>query len=65
MRKDNGIHGQVAVADIAAIIWLTRQLNDWTAEIQRDLKAGFNPSQPRAPEGSPDGGQWVDTGWGP
>lgn len=28
------------------------------------LKAGFNPSQPRVPRGSTDGGQWTDGGGG-
>jgi len=27
-------------------------------------KAGFNPSQPRVPAGSPDGGKWADGGGG-
>lgn len=26
------------------------------------LKAGFDPNQPRAEAGEPDGGQWIDTG---
>ena len=28
------------------------------------LRAGFNPNQPRAPRGNPDGGQWTDGGGG-
>lgn len=28
------------------------------------LKAGFDPSQPRVPAGTPDGGQWTDGGAG-
>jgi hypothetical protein len=31
-------------------------------EISWLLKAGFDPSQPRAPAGSPDGGRWTSTG---
>lgn len=30
----------------------------------RDLETKFDPNQPRAPVGSADGGQWVDTGRG-
>lgn len=41
-----------------------------TDEIEQDMlesrmqKAGFNPAQPRAPAGNPDGGQWVQAGGG-
>lgn len=31
-------------------------------ELKQLEKAGFNPDQPRAPRGQPDGGQWIDTG---
>jgi hypothetical protein len=36
----------------------------WRARIHCGVKANFNPSQPRAPRGSADGGQWTDTGGG-
>ena len=29
-----------------------------------DLKSHYNPAQPRAPRGQPDGGQWADAGGG-
>ncbi len=32
--------------------------------LQRIVKAGFDPNQPRVPVGSPDGGQWTGTGGG-
>jgi hypothetical protein len=33
-------------------------------DLERALKANFNPNQPRVPAGNPDGGQWTDTGGG-
>ncbi|MCB1522202.1 MAG: hypothetical protein KDJ37_16750 [Hyphomicrobiaceae bacterium] len=30
--------------------------------VQVAIKAGFNPGQPRAPAGNPDGGQWTSSG---
>lgn len=33
-------------------------------QLERAVKAGFNPNQPRVPAGNPDGGQWIGTGLG-
>jgi hypothetical protein len=33
-------------------------------ELERAVKANFDPNQPRVPAGSPDGGQWTDAGGG-
>jgi hypothetical protein len=30
-------------------------------DLERTLKANFNPNQPRMPAGNPDGGQWTST----
>ena len=30
--------------------------------LRLDMKAGFNPNQPRVPAGNSDGGQWIDSG---
>ena len=31
-------------------------------DLQRVVKTGFDPNQPRVPAGNPDGGQWTSTG---
>lgn len=31
-------------------------------DLERALKANFDPNQPRVPAGNPDGGQWTDAG---
>lgn len=56
-------------SDVWAIRSLTKAILQWTAEIEIDrhlriAKSGFNPSQPRVPEGNPNGGEWTDTGGG-
>jgi hypothetical protein len=33
-------------------------------DLERALKANFNPNQPRVPAGNPDGGRWTSTGSG-
>src|SRR5581483_6598811 len=33
-------------------------------DLERAVKAGFDPNQPRVPAGNPDGGQWTSTGGG-
>ena len=33
-----------------------------TSLLLLQVKAGFNPNQPRLPAGNPDGGQWTDGG---
>lgn len=33
-------------------------------DLERTLKANFNPNQPRVPAGNPDGGQWTRVGGG-
>lgn len=43
---------------------IAARLDGWTAEIKSDLAAKYNPRQPRAPRGTPIGGQWVDSGGG-
>jgi hypothetical protein len=36
----------------------------WLKADRREAKANFNPAQPRAPKGGPDGGEWVRvSGW--
>lgn len=34
----------------------------WCSLVERSLKAGFNPDQPRVPAGNPDAGQWTSEG---
>jgi hypothetical protein len=34
-------------------------------DLQRAVKANFNPNQPRVPAGNPDGGEWTDAGGRP
>lgn len=42
---------------------LSKALNDLAQTLRTHHKAGFNPSQPRAPRGSPIGGQWIGNNW--
>lgn len=65
------------LAEIKAGFMLTEERHGWTirnidavnAALEKKegdflAKAGFNPSQPRVPAGSSDGGQWTDGGGG-
>src|SRR3972149_150976 len=55
---------------LAAMRVLTASIKHATEEAVTDMlkikasKAGFDPGQPRAPRGNPDGGEWTDPGGG-
>ena len=49
---------------IARLNMIAARLDSWTADIKSDLATKYNPRQPRAPRGTPIGGQWVDSGGG-
>ena len=44
---------------LAHLRWLVADLKFDVAFRRLQLKYGYNPSQPRAPKGNPDGGQWT------
>lgn len=39
-----------------------KSLRNALKELEFEIRAGFNPDQPRIPAGNPDGGQWTDGG---
>ncbi|HET7446782.1 MAG TPA: hypothetical protein VFJ49_02510 [Methyloceanibacter sp.] len=43
---------------------LANLLEEKLRNLERAVKANFNPNQPRVPRGNPDGGQWTGTGGG-
>lgn len=46
------------------LIMITARMDGWTTDIKTELRARYNPNQPRASRGTPIGGQWVDSGGG-
>ena len=45
-------------------ILLANIVKEKLRNLQRAIKANFDPNQPRVPRGNPDGGQWTRTGGG-
>jgi hypothetical protein len=43
---------------------LAKVVEEKLRNLQRAVKANFDPNQPRVPRGNPDGGQWTGTGGG-
>ncbi len=41
---------------------LAKVVEEKLRDLERAVKANFNPNQPRVPRGNPDGGQWTSTG---
>jgi len=46
---------------VSALLW-GKVLEAKLDALDRAVKANFDPNQPRAPAGNPDGGQWTDAG---
>lgn len=58
---DGDLHAENLARLSRSLAVLRRELASVQGELLR-RKAGFNPSQPRAPAGNSDGGQWTDAG---
>ena len=58
------MHTDAVSAHLHRLNWLLRArvVEAKLRELERAVKAGFDPNQPRVPAGSPDGGQWAGGG---
>jgi hypothetical protein len=60
------VHTDTVNAHLHRLNWLLRAqvVEVKLRDLQRAVKTGFDPNQPRVPAGNPDGGQWTGGGEG-
>jgi hypothetical protein len=60
------VHTDAVSAQLYRLNWLLRArvVEAKLRELERAVKAGFDPNQPRLPAGNPGGGQWTNGGSG-
>jgi hypothetical protein len=60
------VYTDTVSAQLHRLNWLLRArvVEAKLRELERAVKTGFDPNQPRVPAGSPDGGQWTGGGGG-
>jgi hypothetical protein len=58
------VHTDTVSAQLYRLNWLlhARVVEAKLRDLERAVKAGFDPNEPRVPAGSPDGGRWTDGG---
>ena len=58
---DAGWLASMRLYRMRSLLW-AHVVEEKLLDLERAVKANFNPNQPRVPAGNPDGGQWTRTG---